>query len=320
MKPFKTHRQQISILRDRGLIINDGSKAMRILERENYYGLINGYKQPFLKVDSAGKFLYPDEYKPGVTIEEIYELYSFDRDLRNILLEYILKFETSIKSEVSYRFSQAYKSQNSYLEIKNYSRDASKLKDVLGVMATLSGIISKHGKRRTSIKHYLDQHDGVPLWVLVNYLTFGNIQFFYLCINTSVQNKIVKDYAINFKRDYGNSIHFTPDMLESILKTLNFFRNVCAHEERLYNYTIHNPSKSTGISTALSIPTTLLNQGNLFSAVAALKLVLPKKEHKELLRKLKKIFAFYSAKICSTSMNDILVAMGFDSTWETYFN
>lgn len=36
MKPFKTHRKQLGILRSRGLGISDGSKAMRILERENY--------------------------------------------------------------------------------------------------------------------------------------------------------------------------------------------------------------------------------------------------------------------------------------------
>ena len=41
MKPFKTYNQQLRILRNRGLIISNGSKAIRILERENYYTLIN---------------------------------------------------------------------------------------------------------------------------------------------------------------------------------------------------------------------------------------------------------------------------------------
>lgn len=56
MKPFKTHRQQLRILRDeRGLTINDGSRAMRILERENYYALINGYKDLFLIKDDTNR-------------------------------------------------------------------------------------------------------------------------------------------------------------------------------------------------------------------------------------------------------------------------
>ncbi|QKE74783.1 Abi family protein [Arthrobacter citreus] len=321
MKPFKTHRQQLTILRDRGLIISNGSKAMRILERENYYGLINGYKNFFLQVDANGRCITPEIYKPGAKFEEIYELYSLDRDFRNLFLEYLLKFETSIKSEISYRFTESYQSQNSYLDIKNYSRDPKKLKDVLGVMSSISYTISKYGKARNQnpIKHYLDQHDGVPLWVLVNYLTFGNIQYFYLSLNFSIQNTISRDYAIHFNRDYGTQIHFTPDMLENILKTFNFFRNVCAHEERLYSFKIHKPSRSSDIANALNIPVNLLDKGNLFTVISSLKLVLPKKEHKELVRKFKKLISEYSNKFSSTSINDILLKMGFDSTWESYF-
>lgn len=60
MKPFRTHRQQLAILRGRGLTIDNGSKAMRILELENYYGVINGYKDFFLQTDQTGKFLVPE--------------------------------------------------------------------------------------------------------------------------------------------------------------------------------------------------------------------------------------------------------------------
>lgn len=46
-KNYKSYRQQLNILRSRGMIIgkgSQGSRAMRILERENYYSIINGYK------------------------------------------------------------------------------------------------------------------------------------------------------------------------------------------------------------------------------------------------------------------------------------
>ncbi|WP_220693842.1 Abi family protein [Salipaludibacillus neizhouensis] len=61
MKPFSTHRQQLKILRDRGLNTGNGSKSMRILERENYYNLINGYKDLFLKTESNGNNIVPEE-------------------------------------------------------------------------------------------------------------------------------------------------------------------------------------------------------------------------------------------------------------------
>ena len=55
-KNYKSYRQQLNILRSRGMIIgkgSQGSRAMRILERENYYSIINGYKELFLAEKAA---------------------------------------------------------------------------------------------------------------------------------------------------------------------------------------------------------------------------------------------------------------------------
>lgn len=320
MKPFKTYRQQLAILRGRGLSIPDGAKAMRILEQENYYGVINGYKDFFLQVDHTGKIITPEAYKNGATFEEIYKLYSFDRDLRNILLEYLLKFESSVKSKISYRFTEKYNESHAYLILKNYSRDPKKLKDVLSLIATISNTISKKGKKNNNpVGHYLDKHDGVPLWVLVNYLTLGNMQYFYSCLTAPLQNDIAKDFANSYKRDYGAAVHLTADMLENVLKTVTFYRNVCAHEERLYNFKIHKPARSGNIATVLGIPSTKLDRGNLFTAVSFLKLVLTKKEHKSLIRRLKHLYNGYSTDFTSANFNDILAEMGFDPNWETHF-
>ena len=36
-KPFKTYNQQLKILRNRNLTISNGSKAISVLKRDNYY-------------------------------------------------------------------------------------------------------------------------------------------------------------------------------------------------------------------------------------------------------------------------------------------
>lgn len=315
MKPFKTHRQQLAILRNRGLTVTDGSKAMRILEHENYYSLINGYKDLFLEVDSNGELLVPEKYKNGVTFEEIYKLFSFDRELRNTLLEYLLLFESNVKTKISYRFSEKYKEPHAYLVMKNYSRDPRLLKDVLSLIATISNIISTRGKKRTSIRHYLDKHEGVPFWVLVGYFTIGNVNYFFKCLTPQLQNAIAKDFAIDFNRDYNTSIQFTSEMLEDILKTVNHYRNVCAHEERLYSFSIHKPSGSSSISRVINIPTAYLETGNLFTITCFLKMVISKNEHGTLVRKLENLFAKYESSFSSVQFNEILKAMGFQADW-----
>lgn len=188
MKPFQTHRQQISILRARGLTINNGSTAMRIFERENYYNVINGYKDLFLVKNKNGQVVSPETYIQNTTLEEIYSLFTFDRELRNLYLKYLLIFENSMKSKISYRFSEKFKEPHAYLLFKNYSN--SNLNQVLNLIAIISNKIKQRSseKNNNSIKHYLTVHGNVPLWVLVNDLTLGNISNFYQAIDDSLKD------------------------------------------------------------------------------------------------------------------------------------
>ena len=81
-KSYKSYRQQLNILRSRGIVIgkgSQGSRVMRILERENYYNVINGYKELFLDVKATPTT--DKTYKTGTTFNEVYALYNFDREL-----------------------------------------------------------------------------------------------------------------------------------------------------------------------------------------------------------------------------------------------
>ena len=69
---FSTTNKQLRQLRARGMVISNGSRAKRIIEMENYYNLINGYKGLFLDRSYTG----PDEaYLPGTRFEEVHALY-----------------------------------------------------------------------------------------------------------------------------------------------------------------------------------------------------------------------------------------------------
>ena len=119
-KPFQTHNKQLKILRSRNLIIKDGSKAKSILIRENYYQLINGYKNIFLDIVKT-KQLKNDYFKTGTTFEQIYALYEFDRNIRHILLKYMLICENSLKAKIAYHFSSEHiKEPFPYLNINNF--------------------------------------------------------------------------------------------------------------------------------------------------------------------------------------------------------
>lgn len=113
-KCFRDTRIQIGILRCRGMIIKNKSFAKRVIRETNYYNLINGYKTPFILQTTPN-----ERYLPGTRFEELYALYEFDRKLRIITLEEILKIEKRVKTLVAYCFSDNH-GHRDYLRFENF--------------------------------------------------------------------------------------------------------------------------------------------------------------------------------------------------------
>ncbi|WP_141759518.1 Abi family protein [Brevibacterium sp. HMSC07C04] len=79
-KNFRSHGQQIELLRLRGMHIEDEAMARRALERVNYYRL-SGYWFPYRQRSSNGGQRL-DEFIAGTSFEEVLALYEFDERLR----------------------------------------------------------------------------------------------------------------------------------------------------------------------------------------------------------------------------------------------
>ena len=84
-KPFRSYRCQLGILRDRGMIVPKDGTPIRILEKENYYNVINGYKYLFLCTKKTTT--NEESYKAGTKFSEIYALYQFDCEIKSIFLK-----------------------------------------------------------------------------------------------------------------------------------------------------------------------------------------------------------------------------------------
>ena len=108
-KIFKTLDEQIQILIGKGLVIDDIIYAKDIVLRENYFFLM-GYRHLFLDPEN------PKHFKKRTTFKELYSLFYFDRQLRNIMFKNILIIENNCKSIFSYTLSQKYGyKENDYL-------------------------------------------------------------------------------------------------------------------------------------------------------------------------------------------------------------
>ena len=239
MKEHKTFNQQLTILRNRGVVVPTNGKPKRFLEQENYYNVVNGYKDLFLIKDSNNLPVEPELYQEGTHFNELKALFLFDRELRILLLKYLLIFENSIKTTVAYEFSKKYPRKNAYLDIANFVDNDPK--KVLQQISILTKTIHDKVDRTGAIKHYIEEHGEVPLWVLVNFLTMGNIANFYNILTDSTKNIIAKFYTDKYRtQNKDNTFRLSSADLSACLKVANLVRNICAHDERLYNVNLRN--------------------------------------------------------------------------------
>lgn len=311
MKEFKTIDEQIKLLKSRNLKFGDEELAKDILLNNNYYNIINGYKDLFLDNASISTF------KNGTCFEEIYALYVFDRNIRNIFLESILKVENSMRSLVAHVFSETYGNDN-YLKLDNFetltqtnATEENKKKQIKFIQILIGDINKKIATNINNdyVKHYMTKYGFIPLWVLVNILSFGNICNYYKLMKQRERIKISMYYNIS-------EIDLT-SMLNILCKT----RNLCAHDERLYNYHFES---YTGINDTcyhnnLNIPVVnnrySLGKNDLFAVVIALKLLLKPEDYNKFHGKLFSRLMSLQSKLKTITLNDVLASMKFPTNW-----
>lgn len=327
-KPFQTHNQQLKMLRKRNILITNGSKSKAILIRENYYQLINGYKHIFLDTVESKK-RQDDYYKNGTTFEQIYALYEFDRNLRNILMKYILMTENSIKSKIAYQFSSEHpKEAFSYFNINNY-RDTNH-QQTTSLIATLSSVTKQNTDSNTKsgpFYHYFNEHKELPLWVLITKLTLGQTCSLLYNLKESTQIEILKAVLYEFKNNSNNIaaskiIHqnYLKDFISAI-NCIKAFRNVCAHEDRLYDYYAKNkngkPIQTSFFYIGISTPAF---QGGIFDIILLLRLFLTKRDYKQLLRRLLDELNKLEHELPSSLFSEVTRKMKLPKNWTSELN
>ncbi len=319
-KPFKTLRSQLKILRNRGLKVSTDGKPMRFLERIGYYTLINGYKTLFLTRDSTGKVIHPEEFIKDASFNEILSLYNFDKELRSILYSALLEYETNLGSELAYRFSEEFPDENSYLAIDNFN--GSDISSVVGTISSLSNTIknktSVNKNQENAIKHYVNNHGHIPLWVLVNFLTFGELNYFYKNCQDKVQMNIAKDFSNHLRREYNKKydISIKPETINAINHLVNHFRNAVAHNEITYSKHLYKSPGLQSIKNILSLPVSLNSQAGIFELVISLKVVLPRKEYSILTKRIIKLLEKYQKQFHSVNFKAILQDMNFPANYK----
>jgi abortive infection bacteriophage resistance protein len=211
-KPPRTYAEQLDILVSRGLGVPDQARALHTLQHCNYYRL-SAYRFPLCEPGD------PDRFLPGVTFEQLWGLYAFDRQLRLLVTEGMKRLELSVRARWAYVLGHAhgalaYTAPAVFRDARRHTGALAKLDEELGrshevFVAHFQG---KYGMSRP------------PIWAACEVMSFGLLSRFYENIARERDRKtIARTYTLS------------PENLKSLLEHGVYIRNLCAHHARLWN-------------------------------------------------------------------------------------
>ncbi len=301
-KVFKTIEEQLDILKSKNLTITDYDKAKSILLRENYF-FLNGYRSPFL-VTGSKRFI------DGSTFEELHALFTFDRYFRNIIFKNVLIVENNYKSIFSYVLSRKYGyKEKDYLNPENFDRNREKTRQINDLIRKVKRQIRINGYQHSATSHYINNYGYIPLWVGVKVLSFGLMGELF-----SILKQEDKDEIASYYENIG------ADDLEDYLSILSNYRNLCAHEDILYNHITQKAINDSRIHSELNIPKVdgeyIYGKNDIFALIIILKNVLTYSDFKMMMNEIDYEIEWLSSKLKSIDVQKILYRMGFPENYK----
>lgn len=210
-KPFKSIKEQIQILKERGLIINDEDYAYKTLSHINYYRL-SGYT---LTLRRNNKFYN------NITLEKVMQIYNFDAELRVDLLYLLEYIEVSFRTHFGYFHSEKY-GPLGYLDGQKFVNKSHYEKFNSNILQ----LIYENEKNEIFVKHHNEKYNGkFPCWVIVELMSFGCLSRGFKNLFDEVKEDICKEFYFPIPYEY----------VENWLQGFVILRNICAHRGRLYN-------------------------------------------------------------------------------------
>ncbi len=302
LKTFKTIDEQIEILKNKGLVVDDYDFANDILLRENYF-FLSGYRHLFMKSERDRTYL------PGTTFRELYGMFSFDRHMRNIVFKYLLIVENNAKSIFSYVLSKNYGiKEKDYLDPKNFNRDPERSRQVNDLIKKMKRQIRINGRQHSATSHYLDNYGYVPLWIVVKVLSFGIVSELFSILKTSDQQEIADLYGI------------AANDLLVYLPLLANFRNLCAHEDIMYDHKTQRRIDNTRYHHRLNIPMMdgeyVYGKDDLFALVIILKRLLTKYNFNLFLNEVEYEISILEGKLTAIGIDKVLDKIGFPKNYK----
>jgi abortive infection bacteriophage resistance protein len=243
-KPALTIKEQLQLLKERGLTVADDTRASRFLEVVSLFRL-SPYMRPF---QHAGD---PDHaFRQGATLREIVTVYRFDRELRNLVVDALERVEVAVRASITNHMASSLGDPHWYLkqvnfnsrydhkrlitelddklaaERRQFAREVKRIQQSRANTAAKKQRIERR-KRDNYFRYYGQTYNTPalpPSWAVLEELSLGALSRLYQGIALDKDRKAI-----------ASRFGLPQEVLGSWLHTFTFVRNCCAHHARLWN-------------------------------------------------------------------------------------
>lgn len=243
-KPAILVEEQLSLLKDRGLQIQDEVRATHFLEAVSFFRL-TPYMRPFQTPED------PDHaFRPGTGFRQLSQLYDFDRRLRLLIVDAIERVEVAARAATSNHMGSTH-GTHWYLDrklfknhydhgrllrtiedkqqkaLQDYRRELGRIERLVHADEPRKSQLRQRRAQESYARHYALTYDSpilMPGWAMLEELTMGELSHLF--------KGLARD---NDRKAISRRLSVPAPLLESWLHTLTTVRNICAHHARLWN-------------------------------------------------------------------------------------
>lgn len=205
---------QLSMLRERGLIIEDDAKALQQLHSISYFRLAS-----YLKPMECDSLLHL--FRDNSHFEDAIKIYEFDKRLRGIIFMAIQDIEVALRTRIIHHFSMSY-GPFWFMDSQLFGQQ-----QIHGVCLDNVAKEVRRSREEFITEYYANYSspEFPPAWKTMEVVSFGTLSKLFCNFGDVEKKKIVAKEFLLPQYLY----------LENWIKCLAVLRNACAHHARVWN-------------------------------------------------------------------------------------
>jgi abortive infection bacteriophage resistance protein len=180
-------------------------------------------------------------------------------------------------------------------------------RQVADIIEKMKRQIRVNGQKHSATIHYLSNYGYIPLWILVKVLSFGITSELYTILKSDDQDEIASFYKLD------------SSTLSIYLTMLANYRNLCAHEDILFDHRTQKSIPDSKYHYLLKLPQIeeeyVYGKNDLFAIVLIFKHMLSRREFNSFVDEINNELSDLINNIRVLSPDVLLNKIGFPDNW-----